>query len=225
MAAADPIADGIARLSAAVAEQVDSVWAAVEAGELAADTAADLVVTLTELGNSQAQALALESYTAERAAVLGELPDFPARPDHALDTDRLRQAVDTIRGGVPEELVMRLTRLAAAEAAEAFTRMTGALLRRDPRTVGWTRGMNTDACELCTWWWRGDKLWHPDHVMPTHKGCQCRQVPAWSTTAEDADYIQRRGEQIRAADERTAARNARRADIAKQVEQTRKARK
>ena len=215
MAALDPIADGIARLSAAVAEQVDSVWAAVAAGDLAADTGADLVVILTELGNSQAQQLALESYTAERAAEVGALPDFPARPAHALDSSRLRDAVATIRDGLPDEVVMRLVRLAGSEVAEAFTRMTGALLRKDPRAIGWTRGMNTDACQLCEWWSRGDQLWPADHVMPTHKGCRCRQVPGWTTNPDDVEYIARRTQQIADAEARTEARKARAADVAR----------
>ena len=42
---------------------------------------------------------------------------------------------------------------------------------------GWTRGLNSGACQLCQWWSRDRQVWPLDHRMPTHKGCGCYPVP------------------------------------------------
>ncbi len=211
----------LARLSRAVSEQVAGVWRAVEAGDIAADVGADLVAILVELGNAQGQGLALEVWTQERAEALGQLAELAERPAHALDGNRLREAVGTVLDGDPLDVSMRLSRLALSEAADAFTSMTRELLRNDPRATGWTRGMNTGACELCVWWSRGDQLWPANHVMPTHKGCQCRQVPAWTDNPEDVEYIARRTRQIDERAAYVAAAADRRAAVAGSVAATR----
>lgn len=221
------VADQLDALARTVGGQVQNVVDAVTLGELAPATGGDLSATLTELGNAQSQQLAQNTYAQERAVQIGQIPDeLPPRPPHALDGARLQTAAQTIVEGKAADVGARLVRLATSEVLEAFHTMTSSLLRSDPMAMGWERGINTNACQLCVWWWRGGQFWAPNHAMPTHKGCACVQIPGWTTEVE---YIDRRTSEIQAWQDGAAERAERaeqrqeRADkFATLAEQTRK---
>lgn len=50
-------------------------------------------------------------------------------------------------------------------------------MSRSEHVTGWTRSLNGEACQLCTWWWRAGRVWTADHPMPAHKGCICTPQP------------------------------------------------
>ena len=120
------------------------------------------------------------------------VPDSPQR--RWIDTAS-RQA-----GDARQTAETRLTRLARSEPMDKAQRGYGEAIRQDSRTEGWKRGLELDACELCTWWDRDGRIWPKDHVMPTHKGCACVPVPVVG------QRVQRVGASARwASDERRAA--------------------
>ncbi len=226
MAAQDVIADQLDTLAANVRDQVAGVWQAVEAGTISADTGRDLVSVLVDLGTAQAEQLAVVTYARGRALSLSELPSLPTPKsprDWALNRERLEAALDKVIDGDPEQIAMRLKRLANSEPAYAYKRKTGDLMNRDPRSLGWERGMNSDACQLCTWWWREGQLWAPNHVMPTHTGCMCRQIPMWTRNPDDIEYVERRTREIGNWQANIVKRDARLADIKAKAKATRAA--
>lgn len=72
---------------------------------------------------------------------------------------------------------MRLDRLSFSEPVYRSQQAYGTALAADERVGGWTRGLDSKACELCQWWSRDGRVWPAVHPMPTHKGCCCQQVP------------------------------------------------
>lgn len=101
---------------------------------------------------------------------------------HHIDQSRLRNAVETIAADLDmadiesvAQLITRIERLARAEAIEAAQTGYGKAMARSKKVQGWKRGLEADACQLCTWWWREGRIWPKDHTMPTHPGCACSQ--------------------------------------------------
>lgn len=145
-----------------------------------ADALAVLVGAHNGAAGAVAEALAVQqlnswgaaSPTASAAGLVG----------HQLDTDRLRQAAGTVLDRLDltdaatlATVEVAAERLARAEAVEAAQADYGSTMARSEAPTGWVRQLEHDACQLCTWWSRGGKMWPPGHRMPTHKGCTCAQ--------------------------------------------------
>lgn len=75
------------------------------------------------------------------------------------------------------DTLMKIQRIITAESLDSAHIAYQKALAGTRGVDGWIRGMNADACELCQWWWRKGRVWPKTHVMPTHKGCTCHQVP------------------------------------------------
>src|SRR5699024_7495195 len=88
------------------------------------------------------------------------------------DGPRLGAAVSTALAG-DLDAAMQLGRLAGNEPLDAANDAFADGMRRDKRVKGWVRGLDSDPCELCVWWWREGRIWQPDHTMPRHVGCVC----------------------------------------------------
>ncbi|UYG15634.1 hypothetical protein BRM3_08220 [Brachybacterium huguangmaarense] len=95
---------------------------------------------------------------------------------HVHDAERIQKATRT---ALAEQgsAVMAAGRLARSEAIEAAQSAFSRTMQTSRRVKGWKRGMEPDACELCTWWWREGRVWPKGYSLQTHKGCTCRQVP------------------------------------------------
>lgn len=91
--------------------------------------------------------------------------------------NKFTKALDTVLDGSPDEVIlMRLTRIAHAESVEAAQASAAEIAKGSELVDGWVRQRDSDPCELCTWWWRGGRVWPVSHTMPTHKGCTCAQL-------------------------------------------------
>lgn len=97
------------------------------------------------------------------------------------DRARFDTAVTTILDGDDEAVAMRLGRLAWSESIDSARAVSSEYMRGTEQVDGWTRQLDSDPCELCTWWHRAGRIWPADHSMPTHKGCACAQ--RWIRTA------------------------------------------
>lgn len=136
--------------------------------------AADLIAT----ANVSAAHVAGIVYAALMAQVTGETVTPATAPDpHAIDVERLRQAVATVMAEPPEQHDTRMARLAKGETAGAAHNAYTAALSADERVTGWVRSLDGKACQLCIWWARGGQVWPREHRMPRHTGCRCSQRP------------------------------------------------
>lgn len=116
----------------------------------------------------------------------------------AAERERLGAAVDTILAdGLTDAAEMRVGRLALAESIEAARGRTAELMTGTEEIEGWTRQLDSDPCELCTWWARDARIWPASHTMPTHKGCACAQ--RWTRAASASVRIVSREGQIDSA--------------------------
>lgn len=95
--------------------------------------------------------------------------------DSAIAADAVASAVKSAATGEPSLVEMKLVRLVQGATVKAGQGGWSDQLRKDPNVEGWTRGLESDACQLCRWWWREGQVWPKDHVMPTHPGCTCYQ--------------------------------------------------
>lgn len=176
------LSDRLDHLATGSGYRVLAMLDALRAGDIDLDTFRRAVAELVLDGNARAAELALAEW--ERTAVMltGTPPPPPPAPlaPHSADASRLHAAVTTITADpAGAHVASRLYRLARAEAAEAAQTTRGDAMRATPGLGGWTRGLESDACELCTWWWREGRVWSKTHRMPRHKGCVCTQVPVF----------------------------------------------
>lgn len=104
----------------------------------------------------------------------------PAMPP--ADIDRLETAVATILGS-DQDTRMQIVRLATGETLDAAHQAYGDTMEKLPMVKGWTRGLDSAACELCQWWGREGRVFRPEHQMPRHTGCVCHPVPTVTRTS------------------------------------------
>lgn len=104
----------------------------------------------------------------------------PAMPP--ADIDRLETAVATILGS-DQDTRMQIVRLATGETLDAAHAAYGDTMSGMKTVTGWTRGLDSDPCQLCQWWAREGRVFRRDHAMPTHTGCACHPVPTVQKTS------------------------------------------
>ena len=147
-----------------------------------------LVVGAANATAATAAVLSLAQAVADALGVTVRLPATPAPPSvHHTDLDRLRAAAGTVLELSQDDPAGRLRRLALAETTESAADAYSRALTADARVSGWRRALDTDACQLCRWWWREGRVWPKDHVMPRHKGCLCAQKPVTEQNGTDDD--------------------------------------
>src|SRR5699024_7688740 len=91
------------------------------------------------------------------------------------DRARFDRAVSTILEGGDEAAAMRIGRLALSEAVASARAVCAEYMRGTRQVSGWVRQLDSDPCELCTYWSWDGRVWPAGHSMPTHKGCACAQ--------------------------------------------------
>ena len=151
--------------------------------------------------NSRAYALADLSLaatvmlgTGDAVPVVGVLPPYG-------DTERLSKAATTVldvaqASDTPEAIVCRLAR---AEPLESAANAYGQAMQRQPLVEGWTRNMDADPCQLCTWWWREGRVWPKAHPFQRHKGCACTPRPVLARNIQSTGYTRRLERNARAS--------------------------
>lgn len=166
---------------AAVAGVSDALEAKLRALLSAGWDVDDVVIAAAALiatANVSAALVAALVYAALLAQMTGVTVTPATTPDpHAVDLGRLRRAVATVLAELPEQHDTRMARLAKGETAGAAHNAYTAALSADERVTGWTRSLDGEGCQLCTWWARGGQVWPREHRMPRHTGCRCSQRP------------------------------------------------
>lgn len=147
-------------------------------------TKAVQLAALINRSNAAAVALAdahasrqLESLTGRAVPARGLLP-----------TDDSARLLKSARTALEDRdtALDRVERLARSEPlSTAQTSVTEALSGQKAGRggyIGWTRQTNAGACELCTHWARGNRVWPADRYMPRHPNCACVQRITITTT-------------------------------------------
>ncbi|MGO4491146.1 hypothetical protein AB4Y86_03485 [Arthrobacter sp. 2YAF22_2] len=183
--------DTIKGLGAGAESIILQLWQAVQDGRLGLDDFHDIAAQAIALANQQGRAAAELALSGFLTAATGEvvIPGtiLVAAAD---DTARLAKAMQTITAS-KLDTIMQLARIAKSEPMEAAARQFSEGIARSPKTTGWVRGLEGDACQLCTWWWREGQVWPKDHPMPTHKGCACTPIPTVSTDIQSTGYTRK----------------------------------
>lgn len=206
-----PLTVRLSELSDRTARQVLELLDQLDAGLLRPAQVPELAAVLVKLGADQAAALTLADLTAELEVLTGRragLPPLSGVTGHA-SHEGAERAVSTVLAGPVADRRVRLERLARGAVARAGQDSREDGIRRSPLIEGWTRGLDSTACQLCAWWWREGRVWPKTHHMPRHPGCTCVQVPAVSRDLrglsreayEDSNVrreLERRGEYLAA---------------------------
>lgn len=168
----EELLDSIIGDTTAKANALLDMW---EADDIDDDTFAGALVVLVDRSRGRGANAAVGVLRSYVESGLGSpVLVTPVLPETA--QDRLGRAVGTILGS-DLDTRMQVDRLAAGETLGAAHRAYDDTMAATPQISGWTRGLNSDACELCRWWSRGGKVWPATHTMPTHTGCKCHPVP------------------------------------------------
>lgn len=178
---------------------VQKLWAAYSKGLIDLVTFQTGMAAVVTDANATGGAVGTLALAAELTSQMGVLiaPEPVSAPAHLLNPGRVEKAVDTIlrRDENPE---MQLSRIANTEPVEAAQGAYGEGIARSKLLEGWERGLEVDACQLCTWWWREGRTWPKEHRMPTHKGCRCMQRPVLATEIEKTVAMKNREREERA---------------------------
>lgn len=167
--------ENVTGLAERTSADLERLWARHMEGALSADefqrTAAVMLSTARARGVTLAE-LTLGGYLQE---ALGHVPAFVgvATADTA---DRLTKAVATITAS-DLDTAMQLRRLATAEVLNAASTGFSSAIKAHPAVKGYTRGLESDACELCTWLYKDGYVYRSEQPMHTHTGCMCHPVP------------------------------------------------
>lgn len=181
MTVADRFQDAIEKLADDTAAQARRI--ANRRNISKADKAVRLAALLNR-ANASATGLAdsatsrqLESLTGRPAPARGLLPTD--------GSDRLLKSARTVLAD-PDPLE-RVERLARSEPlATGQSSVTEALSGRKHGRggyIGWVRQLNANACDLCTHWARGGRVFPATHGMATHPACGCVQQLVLTKTA------------------------------------------
>lgn len=171
----------LGELADTTARQVMDLLDQLTAGLIRPDQLPELVAILVKLGGDQAAALAVSELVRDLALVAprAALPSVTGVTGH-VQTAAVERAVGTVMAGAEHTRRRRLEQLARGAVARAGQDARGDLVRKSTLVSGWTRGLDSDSCELCGWWWREGRVWPKSHHMPRHPGCTCVQVPVVS---------------------------------------------
>lgn len=182
-----PLALQLQKLGERTARQVLQLLDQLDAGLLDPGQLPELAAVLVKLGADQAAALTLGELVRELAdagAPAGALPPVAGVTAHST-LSGAELAAGTIMAGPVEERRARLERLARGAVARAGQDSREQAIARSPLVEGWTRGLDSTACQLCRWWWREGRVWPKRHHMPRHPGCTCVQVPELTRELRD----------------------------------------
>lgn len=182
-----PLALQLQQLGERTARQVLQLLDQLDAGLLDPGQLPELAAVLVKLGADQAAALTLGELVRELAdagAPAGALPPVAGVTGHAT-LSGAELAAGTVMAGPVEERRARLERLARGAVARAGQDSREQAIARSPLVEGWTRGLDSTACQLCRWWWREGRVWPKRHHMPRHPGCTCVQVPELTRELRD----------------------------------------
>jgi len=71
----------------------------------------------------------------------------------------------------------RASRAAKGRATQRLGTYYDLSLSVRPTVAGYTRGLDTDPCELCVWLWRDGFVYPRGQAMYRHPGCSCVPIP------------------------------------------------
>lgn len=167
-------------LTGKVKARAEKLLDAFESGQISQGTfitaMADVVAQARAQGATYAVSVLRDYVETSLQAPIAVSPAMPPA-----DIGRLEQAVVTILGS-DQDTRMQIVRLATGETLEAAHKAYGDTMEQLPMVKGWTRGLDSGACELCQWWWREGRVFRPEHQMPRHTGCVCHPVPTVQRT-------------------------------------------
>lgn len=168
----------VGNLASRTVTGLEKLWEAFSAGRIDVATfqtaAAALVASANVSGGMMGTLALAANLTTRLGAVVA--PEPVSLAPWKVAPGRLETAVGTILSGSGDPRV-QLSRLGRAEPVEAVQDGYTGAIARSKLLQGWIRGLEPDACELCTWWWREGRVWPRDHIMPRHKGCECMPEP------------------------------------------------
>lgn len=170
--------DMLVKLGDTTEEKVLAVYRLFDAGDLSRFDAIALMSTL--IGKAQATAIVLAESSLAAELILSTAEAVPVVATAVRgDVVAVRQAVITTLGtaATTPDIEGRIARMARGITYRAAADAYSDGVKKSPRTEGWIRDLEPDACQMCTWWWREGRVWPKDHPMPTHPGCTCAPKP------------------------------------------------
>lgn len=151
-----------------------------EAGDIGLQLFLDSMGQLVDQARAQGSAKAVQILRAYVESAL-DTPVVISPSIPPADFQRLTQALTTILGS-DKDTLMQIERLIRGETTKAAQDAYGDSMKNIPEVEGWVRGLDSGACELCHWWWREGRVFHPSTPMQRHTGCLCHQVPTIKKT-------------------------------------------
>lgn len=176
------------RLSADAEAKAQKVLDQLEAGDIDQAAAIALLAAIILVAQKRGAAVAEISFAAQVSAMSGTAT--VAAGVKAGEQDVVRRVITktVTTSKTIDETRNRIVRIAKNEPQEIAKQTYGKALERSKKVEGWTRGLDSDPCELCVWWSRDGRVWPKDYPLAHHKGCQCTQVPVLTERVAAVPY-------------------------------------
>lgn len=176
----------LATTTEAKATKILQLW---QAGKISKTEAVGTMGALISKANVKATALADASLAATLSLETGSaVPAIGVTQRSGGTTLRraIREILDTPEAEA--DMLMRVQRIARLEPIGQGARAYSKAMAAQPAVEGWVRGLDSNPCQLCRWWYRDGRVWPKNHPMPHHKGCTCTQIPTMTPGVPSTGY-------------------------------------
>lgn len=177
--------DTLRLLGNTTAKSLETVRLQWVAGEITEATARDLWKILLQTAGVQGEALGTLAFDTHARVATGTTARGTASvaakvpaPNHAT-SQRMESAIATVLSGPEDEIQARLQRLGFADPVNRAQESFQLRMSSDNRVEKYTRGVESDACELCRWLYKDGYAYPKNKPMSKHTGCVCHQVPVF----------------------------------------------
>lgn len=172
----------------AVAEEASAavlrLFPAYLAGKISFGVFSTVSATVLAVAMTRGVAIAELTLAGYFQTALGFIPPFTGvqLEDPVKRETRLIKALVTIEENKTQDSGMQLERLAQSELMAAASRGFYSAIRASPYITHYTRGLDSDPCELCAWLYKNGFEYPVKTPMFQHPGCCCHPRPVFKHT-------------------------------------------
>lgn len=171
--------DTLKRLGSSTAKSLLAIFEQWQAEQITTQVASELMRTVLLTAKQQGAnfgVLSFHAYMQTTTGVAGELlADMQALTPGEIMA--MQQRINEILGGPVEDMPLALERMGFNSPVRSTTESFRRAMLKDGRSVGYIRGLESTACQICQWIYKEGHVYPVDKPMWRHPGCVCAQVP------------------------------------------------
>lgn len=171
--------DTLRRLGNSTADSLAAIFGQWQSKQITKRVANQLMKTVVLTAKQQGANFGVLSFHAYMQTTTGVAGKLQA-DTQALTPGEIRamqQRINEIMRGPLEDMPLALERMGFNAPVYSTTESFRRAMIKDGRSVGYIRGLESTACQICQWIYKDGHVYPIDMPMWRHPGCVCAQVP------------------------------------------------